>query len=400
MTEKLTALPKPTGVFQIGRMHLNFIDENRVDPSPLAEGKKRDVPIMIWYPIDDSGTSSPLKLMKRQDLDSLKKFFRFQLIPDEICDILTNSYENGTITDKIRKLPVLIFNHGLTGFMEQSTILMEHMASHGYIIVSVGHPYDGVASYPDGRSIPIDVKKYKEYFEGSNTEEQDKKFNEYLTQIQREDISVKEMKKLTEKRLLDRELMNNEINMPQIEVWIDDVLFIKDILERINEGKIESQFKEKMDLVKGIGVFGHSYGGATAMLSCGLDDQLKYAINIDGGMFSGVKKRFKFNQPSMFMYCEETTGLNKYFYTINKDDTYNICMKNSKHIDFADVAYIMKNWMKELPETFGKIDGDLMVRITNNYVLSFFDKYIKDKDPLLLKRNPYNEVIFKQRMKE
>ncbi len=65
MTEKITALPKPTGIFQIGRTHLNFIDENRVDPSPLAGGKKRDIPIMIWYPINDSGTSSPLKFGRK-----------------------------------------------------------------------------------------------------------------------------------------------------------------------------------------------------------------------------------------------------------------------------------------------------------------------------------------------
>ena len=400
MTEKLTALPKQTGTFQIGRIHLNFIDENRVDPSPLAEGKKRDVPIIIWYPIDDSGSSSPLKLIKRRDLDSGKKFFRFQIIPDEICDILTNSYEDAPITNEIRKLPVLIYNHGLTGMMESLTILMEHMASHGYIVVSVGHPYDGVASYPDGRSIPIDVNKYEIYFKRSMSEEEDKKFEEFLAQINREDISVEEMKKLTEKDLLDEESMDDQIEKPQIKVWIDDVLFIKDILERMNGGKIKSQFKGKMDLVKGIGIFGHSYGGTAAMLSCCLDDHLKYAINIDGSMYSGLKERFKFNQPSMFMYSEGSAEMNKYFYTINKDDTYSVCIKDSKHLDFTDISYILKNWMKEVPEVYGKIDRNLMVRIRNDYVLSFFDKYIKDKDALLLERNPYNEVIFKKRMNE
>ena len=394
MTEKLTALPKPTGIFQIGRTHLNFIDENRVDPSPLAEGKKRDIPILIWYPIDDSGTSSPLKLIKQRDLDSAKKFVKFQSLPNEICNILTNSYEDAPITNKVRKLLVLIYNHGLTGFLESSTILMEHMASHGYIVVSVGHPYDGVASYPDGRSIPMDVKKYKELFERLMSEEEDKKSEEFLAQINREDILVEEMKKLTEKDLWDNELND------QIEVWIDDVLFIKDILERMNEGKIESQFKGKMDLVKGIGVFGHSYGGATAILSCCLDDGLKYAVNMDGSMYGGLEERFKFKQPSMFMYSEEATGMNKYFYTINKNDTYSVSIKDSKHLDFSDIAYIMKNWMKELPETIGKIDGNLMVKITNDYVLSFFDKYIKDNDALLLERNPYNEVIFKKRIRE
>jgi len=371
----------------------NVIDENRVDLSPLAEGKKRDIPILIWYPIDDSGTSSPLKLIKQRDLDSAKKFSLFQSLPNEICTILTNSYEDAPITDKVRKLSVLIYNHGLTGFLESSTILMEHMASHGYIVVSVGHPYDGVASYPDGRSIPIDVKKYEKYFARLTSEEEDKKFEEFLAQINREDISVEEMKKITEKGLMDDELKD------EIEVWIDDVLFITDILEQMNEGKIESQFKGKMDFTKGIGVFGHSYGGDAAILSCGLDDRLKYAVDIDG-IVDGLKKQYKFNQPSMFMYSEETTEMNKYFYTINKNDTYSVSIKDSKHLDFVDRAYILKNWMKELPEKFGKIDGNLMVKIRDDYVLSFFDKYMKDKDALPLERNPYNEVIFKKRIKE
>jgi len=394
MTEKLTALPKPTGIFQIGRTHLNFIDENRVDPSPLAGGKKRDVPILIWYPIDESGTSSPLKLIKQRDLDSFKKFVVFQSIPDEFCNILTNSYEDAPITNEVHKLPVLIYNHGLTATMDLSTTLMEHLASHGYVVVSIGHPYDGVASYPDGRSIPIDVQKYEAFLKRSRSEEENKKNEEFLAQIRREDISVEEMKKATENDLLDSKL-NNEIK-----VWIDDVLFIKDVLERMNEGKIESQFKGKMDLVKGIGVFGISFGGATATLSCCLDDGLKYTVNIDGSMHSGLEERFKFNQPSMFMYSEQAAGINKYFYTINKDDTYSVSIKDSKHFDFSDISYILKNWMKELPETYGKIDGNLMDRIRNDYVLSFFDKYIKGNDALLLERNPYNEVIFKKRKKE
>ena len=168
----------------------------------------------------------------------------------------------------------------------------------------------------------------------------------------------------------------------------------------MNWGKIESQFKGKMDLVKGIGVFGSSFGGATAILSCCLDDRLKFAVNVDGTMHGGLKKRYRYNQPSMFMYSEGGLECNKYFYSINKADTYSVGIKDSKHFDFGDGAYILKNWTKELPEVYGKIAGNLMVRIRNDYVLSFFDKYIKDNDALLLERNPYNEVIFKKRIKE
>ena len=157
MIEKILALPKPGGQFQVGRTHLNFVDETRGHPSPLSDKKKRDIPLLIWYPIDNPGTNPPLKFLKHQDLISLQARDLFKLIPDTICNVVTNSYKDTSISDKIPKFPVLIFNHGLTSFMEQNTILMEHLASYGYIVVSIGHPYDGVASYPDGRSIPVDV---------------------------------------------------------------------------------------------------------------------------------------------------------------------------------------------------------------------------------------------------
>lgn len=393
MTEKITVLPKPNGQFHVGRTHLNFIDENRVDPSPLAEGKKRDIPILIWYPIDDPGTIPPLKFIKPQDLDSLKKLFIYAIVPDSISNVVTNSHGDAPISDKIRNFPVLIFNHGLTGFMEQNTTLTEHMASHGYIIVSIGHPYDGVASYSDGRSIPMNVNYYKEYFEKSMSEEENKKFEAFLNQIRREDISIGIMRELTEKNLLNEDLLNN-----QIDVWVDDVLFIGDILERMNEGVIISQFEEKMDIERGIGVLGHSYGGATAILSCCLDKRFKCAVNMDGGMYGGLKKHFKYEKPSMFMDSGENAGMNKFFYSINENDTYSVHIKDSTHFDYSDISYILKDLLSERPEVFGKIDGNLMVRITNDYVLSFFNKYIKGNDAPLLESNPYNEVTFKKHL--
>jgi uncharacterized protein (DUF3820 family) len=49
-------------------------------------------------------------------------------------------------------------------------------------------------------------------------------------------------------------------------------------------------------------------------------------------------------------------------------------------------------------QLFGKIDGRLMIKITNEYVLAFFDKYIRQLDAPLLGHNLYNEVVFEKRL--
>ena len=102
----------------------------------------------------------------------------------------------------------------------------------------------------------------------------------------------------------------------------------------------------------------------------------------------------------MYMDSDENAGMNKYFYTINENDTYHVIIKDSKHPDYADFTYFLKNWISKLPKVFGKIDGSLMIKITNDYVLSFFNKYIKGIDSPLLESNPYSEVTFKKRIIE
>src|SRR5512140_1797166 len=270
--KRITALPKPTGSYQVGFVHLNLIDEKRVDPFPPAQGRNRDVPFVIWYPSDDPGERLPSKLLKIQDLVSLKRYFLYKLIPNRICDIVTNSYPDAPVSDKSSQFPVLIFNHGFSSYMEQNTILMEHLASFGYIVVSVGHPYDGVASYPDGRSIPVDLESVKDL--SKDAQRNQKIFNRNIKQLARNDLSLEETRKCTESYLNASKAMNDKVEM-----WIADIRFVADELEKMDQGLIPSKFANKLSLEKGIGVFGQSYGGAAAVLSCCLDARLKCGIN-------------------------------------------------------------------------------------------------------------------------
>src|SRR5439155_7103170 len=44
------------------------------------------------------------------------------------------------------KLPLLLFSHGYTGLASAYTALLEDLASHGYVVLSVVHPYESVAT--------------------------------------------------------------------------------------------------------------------------------------------------------------------------------------------------------------------------------------------------------------
>jgi dienelactone hydrolase len=389
--KKITALPKPAGSYQVGLVRLNFVDENRTDPFPAAKGEKRDVPLIIWYPIDDPGARLPSKMLKIRDLVSFKRYFLYKFIPNRICDIVTNSYQDAPLSDKNAKFPALIFNHGFSSYMEQNTILMEHLASFGYVVLSVGHPYDGVASYPDGRSIPVDLESIKAL--SKDMRQHQKTFNQNIKQLARNDLSVEEMRKYTENYLNTSKAMNDKVEM-----WIADIRFIVGILEKMNEATISSRFAHKLELEKGIGVFGQSYGGAASVLASCLDDRLTCGINIDGAMYGGTNAKYQYRRPTMYMDSDMLPGRSRYFFHTNENDTYHVIIKNSRHLDYSDYTYILKNWLLKLMQLVGKVDGSLMTQITNDYVRSFFDKYIKQLDAPLLEQNPYREVVFESRL--
>lgn len=389
---RITALPKPAGPYQVGVTHLNFVDEDRVDPFPQAKGRNRDIPIILWYPIDDAGERTPSSLLKKRDLLSLKRYPLFKIIPNRICDITTNSYEDAPLASGDSQFPVLIFNHGFSSYMEQNTILMEHLASFGYIVVSVGHPYDGAASYPDGRSIPVDLESIKDL--SREARQNQKVFSENIRQLARNDLSFDEIKRYTENFLNVSKTINEKI-----ELWVEDIRFIADVLEKINEGSIRSQFESRLAFDKGIGVFGQSYGGAASVLACCLDDRLTCAINLDGAMYGGMNDKYKYRQPTLYMDSDMLPGRSRYFFDINEEDTYHVVIKGSKHLDYTDCTYILKSWLMKFLQFVGRVDGSLMIRITNDYVRSFFDQYIRQIDTLLFEQNPYPKVNFKKRMK-
>ena len=101
----------------------------------------------------------------------------------------------------------------------------------------------------------------------------------------------------------------------------------------------------------------------------------------------------------MFMYSGASAEMNRYFYSVNENDTYSVHIKDSTHFDYFDISYIIKSSISEIPEAYGKIDGEQMVKITNDYVLSFFNKYIRSIESPLLESTTYSEVNFEKRNK-
>lgn len=90
-----------------------------------------------------------------------------------------------------------------------------------------------------------------------------------------------------------------------IELWKEDVAFVLDQVERLNQRDEAHLFTGKIDTSR-IGMFGHSYGGATATQMLAEDSRIKAAINMDGTLYGSVFPEPGIGKPFLLMSTDNS----------------------------------------------------------------------------------------------
>lgn len=99
-------------------------------------------------------------------------------------------------------------------------------------------------------------------------------------------------------------------------------------------------------------------------------------------------------------WCKDCPPINDLIFCTSKSDLYIIQIKDSSHGNFCDVS-LFKNYLTEdFKHIIGQIEGEKFLRIQNEYVLQFFNKYLRLISAPLLESYSYKypEVIFKSNM--
>jgi predicted dienelactone hydrolase len=233
---KAEMLLSPTGPYPVGRLIFHWQDASRPELLSSKTRDKREVGVWVWYPaIADTGKQTAPYI---DQLDALAK----ALSSDEVSlarVVETHAVSNAPPSMAPTTFPVLILSPGSGGIPALYTSFCEDLASHGYFVAAIDHPYDDlVVRLSDGRVI----KQAKEPAGG-----------EKLLQYQRERVHVR----------------------------VEDVRFVLNQLMQVQDGRIESPFRGRLDFER-IGVLGHSRGGMTAAEACMKDQRVKACANLDG----------------------------------------------------------------------------------------------------------------------
>ena len=380
-------LPKPVVKYIVGITQLDFTDQSRKKVLTFEEDNAyRKIPVTIFYPAESNGGKDSAPYSSPELLEVLSKM-TFGLVSKNVAKVKTNCYKDVPIASSKDKYPVIIFNHGYSGYTMQSTILCSDLASSGYIVVSVGHPYEASSvKYLDGKVIKMDKAIQKNLTSITSLKYLQKIFaastKEYYSDSKAMEIA-------------EYILKNNDDLTNNVKIWVDDCIFVADQLETLNEGKIESIFNNKLKLNLGIGITGHSYGGATAAQTCLNDRRFVAGINIDGATCGDFLYK-DINTPFMLLGTHLIKNISRTTYIYNTKDTYIVTLDDTQHIGYSDALFIARQ--VNLLNQIGKREKHEFGEIITNYHLIFFEKYLVGNQEIELKALKYDGVEFRQKL--
>ena len=349
------SLPSPSGRFAVGRTFYDWVDGNRLDSLSDQPNQTRELLVWVWHPAQVDTSEAPAPYLPAAWIRVRDRDLGIGVLLDRnFASIQTHSFADAPLASAPSSYPVLIMEPGMGPIPTDYTVMAENLASQGYVVVGINPTYTPfIIVFPDGR---IALRSSK----GAIPDQADP-------------------------ATADRDA--NAIG----NVWADDVIFVMNQLTSLNGDKA-SPFYTRLDL-EHIGVFGHSFGGATAIAVCQRYARCKAGADLDGTPW-GDEKSEAVPQPFMFIAEDYTRGCDssceamKQAYAHVKDGVaYWLSVKGTRHFDFSDLPLRQSPVVRPLftmAGLIGSIDPVRVQEVTNAYLVAFFGKYLKNSDSPLL----------------
>lgn len=322
-----------TGEYSVSNTKAILVDDSRVETFE-DDGSNREVPVYFFYP------------------------------------------ENSTAN----KFPVVFFSHGAFGYYQSNYSTYAELASNGYVVISMEHPYHSMFTKDTlNKTIMVDGEMFNNTMriqdtnDGSITEEE-------VFSITKEWIDL---------RLADANFAIDTVRTAAVNNELSNKWYASD--------------KEKEELLKALsmidfehmGFMGHSLGGATAVSLGRIRDDIDAVVDLDGTMLGeilyvengvDVVNADPYPVPLFSLDNQEhhddriKLKKNGEVYTNNvihenAEISYNTYIKNSGHMNFTDLP-MFSPFLASMLGT-GDVNSEECMQTVNQLVLKFFDTYLK-----------------------
>ena len=351
------AAPPLSGTYAVGRRYMVWTDSSRRDPTDSA--RARALPVWIWYPAAPAPASDLHPVLppawQARRIETLAP----KLGPDvarAAASLPVHARADAPLLDGASKFPVLLFAPGLGWLPSDYSVLLEDLASHGYVVVGLASPgFADVVRFDDGREVVRTLG-------------------------------------IGEKIGVDQGIVHA------------DAAFVMHRLRAV-VGDARDFLHDRVDVGR-IGAFGHSLGGTTALLLAAHDSTVRAAVNVDGDPMGDVLAITP-HQPILLLSSESPTiadappggsaermrlmgeGLERselrrtndwLRISANARAAYRVRVLGTRHLNFEDAA-LASSWLttpKDRWMRVGPIDGARGLAVTAEAVRDFFDVTLRD----------------------
>lgn len=243
--------PAPTGAAAVGVVEFHWKDETRPNPFTALEDDSRRVPVRIWYPAESVSGAEPalyiFDLEEFRNVDWIESGLRLR----------TRAVLEAPPALQGAPFPVLLYNHGGGYPRFIGSALGEELASHGYVVVSVGHDgFNHGDRSPDGATLD------------DGTLRSPQPTGDFQADI-----------------VADLEF-HDAVHFP---LWIADCRYVLDRLVEMNSA--EDGFLAGRLQLERVGAYGWSFGGAAAVQLLASEPRVRAAVNFDGQLFGDADRR-------------------------------------------------------------------------------------------------------------
>ncbi|MFI0449347.1 alpha/beta hydrolase family protein [Actinomadura sp. 6N118] len=346
-------LPAPGGPYEIGTVALHLVDRSRADP---WEGSpQRELMISVWYPATGSG-QRVAPHMERGAAERFGAVTRHRIPPGTVDWAATRTHAGeGAPVDPRGPWPVVVYSPGSGDPRSWGTVLVEELASRGYVVATIDHTYESPAvQFPDGS-------------------------------VKGNDRMLEEFARAQEEGTVPAVLAK------MLHARIGDTRFVLDQLATLPRGMAD---------LRRVGMFGQSAGGFTAAQGMYEDRRIRAGIDLDGTLefnsepngtnlssvaLHGLRRPFMLmgrqgidhtNEPSWGAFWSHSRGWRR-----------DLTLLGSKHQTYTDLAAIMPQTglpRNVMEGAIGTTDPSRAVVAQRAFAVSFFDRWLRHRDDHLL----------------
>ncbi|MET9344590.1 hypothetical protein [Nonomuraea sp. NPDC003804] len=340
----LPVFPEPSGAYGVGTTVIQWTDPDRDEPGTAAPDDRRTVVVQLWYPARGNPegarrarylgrTEQEARLVANGTADYLG-------VPGFMLDEAVRAYARSTpdapVADKGGRFPVVLFSPGLGGVRTQNTAWAEELASRGYVVAAIDHPYDSaVVTLDDGRTVRTRVK-------ATGDDAEDTRRAAGWTAVRAGDLS-----------------------------------FVLTQLGRLHRGEIPGPLTGRLD-TRRVAATGHSLGGAAALQAARQDSRFAAVIVLDG--FPRDPAPRPFDQPVLALTHEIVPGEEAEYLSrlaqvlqLSTAPSYRLTVPGSAHLTFTDSPLYLPP-LPSLVGSFGRAGGP---RVTVATTVAFLDATLR-----------------------